>query len=70
MRLVTHEKFDSAETSIQKETDIVSDTLIVENFMYRKNVGDTDIGNELRENIQELEELLQAYRDGDIISLM
>lgn len=69
MRLVTHEKFDSAETSIQKETDIVSDTLIVENFMYRKNVGDTDIGSELRENIQELEELLQAYRDGDIITL-
>ena len=69
MRLVTHEKFDTAEISIQKETDIVSDTLIVENFFERKSVGDTDKGDEFRETIQDLEELLFAYRNGDIVSI-
>ena len=69
MRLVMHEKFDSAEASIQQETDIVSDTLVVENFLTRKSVGDTDIGSELRENIEDLEELLYAYRSGDVTSI-
>lgn len=69
IRLVMHEKFDSAEASIQQETDIVSDTLIVENFLTRKSVGDTDIGNELRERIDDLEELLYAYRSGDVASV-
>jgi fructose-1,6-bisphosphatase-3 len=33
------------------------------------NVGDTDIGIELREKIKDLEELLEAYRTGEIIEL-
>ncbi|MEE0959251.1 MAG: fructose-1,6-bisphosphatase [Lachnospiraceae bacterium] len=66
MRLVSHEKFDTTEKAITEETDIVSDSCVVEVFKTRKNVGDTDIGAELKENITYLEELLKAYRTGRI----
>ena len=32
-----------------------------------KTVGDTDVGNSIRERIADLEELLKAYRSGKII---
>lgn len=65
MSLVMHENFESADECIKHDIDIVSDTLIIEKFLERKSVGDTDIGSELRENIEDLEELLFAYRTGD-----
>ena len=46
--------------------DIVSDTLTVENFDRRMYVEDTDNGRRLREEINELKELLKAYRRGEI----
>ncbi len=67
MRLVAHEPFETAEIAVKKETDIFSDSIEVENFMNRKLVADTDIGEEIKENIYYLEELLKAYRDGAII---
>lgn len=69
MNLVMHENFDSAEECIKQDKDIVSDTLVIEKFLERKSVGDTDIGIELRENIEDLEELLFAYRSGDVSSI-
>ena len=38
-----------------------------QNVVKRKTVNDTDIGKVLRENIAELEELLQAYRSGMLV---
>lgn len=67
MRLVAHEHFESTEAAIINEQDIFSDTLIVETYPKRKKIKDTDIGMELRETINQLELLLQAYRDGIII---
>jgi fructose-1,6-bisphosphatase-3 len=67
MRLVAHEPFESAKAVIQKESDIFSDSIEVENFQTRKLVADTDIGREIKENIYYLEELLEAYRDGTIM---
>lgn len=67
LRLVSHEPFESAEDAIVNEKDIHSDTAIVESFPYRRCVGDTDIGKELKEKIQELEALLRAYRRGTLI---
>lgn len=67
MRLVAHEPFESAKTAIKNETDIFSDSIVVENFSRRKMVADTDIGKEIQENILCLEELLEAYRDGTLI---
>ena len=41
--------------------------MILETTTHRQKIADTDIGAELREMIHQLEELLQAYRDGTII---
>lgn len=67
MRLVAHEPFESAEAAIKKESDIFSDSVIIETSSMRRRVADTDIGAQLRDSIYELEELLKAYREGLII---
>lgn len=67
MRLVAHEPFESAQAAIINESDIFSDSIVVENFAVRRLVADTDIGLEIKENIYYLEELLEAYRDGTIM---
>ena len=67
VRLVAHEPFESMEAAIQHESDIFSDSTIVENAPVRIRVADTDIGTEIKESIKQLELLLQAYRDGTII---
>ncbi len=66
MRLVAHEPFESMEKAIINETDVISDSEVVETSSRRIRVADTDIGAELRDQIRELEDLLQAYRDGII----
>lgn len=67
MRLVSHEPFESAEAAIKNESDIFSDSIIVETTPVRQRVADTDIGNELRVQIHQLEELLEAYREGIVV---
>lgn len=67
MRLVAHEPFESMEAAIINESDIFSDSIVVENYPVRKLVADTDIGREIKENIFYLEELLEAYREGTIM---
>lgn len=65
-QLVQHEPFTSTEDAIQRGTDIKSTTQIVEMSNRRMHVADTDIGVELRKQIDDLEELLYAYRHGYI----
>lgn len=67
MRLVAHEPFESMEAAVKNESDIFSDSIIIETSSLRRRVADTDIGEELRISIQELEELLKAYREGLIV---
>lgn len=67
LRLVSHEPFESMEAAIRNESDIHSDSSIVETVRRRKLVADTDVGQELKERIHDLELLLQAYRDGTIV---
>lgn len=67
MRLVAHEPFESTEAAILHESDIFSDSIILETSKTRISVSDTDVGAELRESIHQLEELLKAYRNGTII---
>ncbi len=67
MRLVAHEPFESTEAAILHESDIFSDSTVVETAPTRIRVSDTDVGAELKESIKQLELLLQAYRDGTII---
>lgn len=67
MRLVAHEPFESMEAAVQKESDIFSDSIVVETASARMRVADTDIGRELTESIYYLEQLLKAYGDGTIV---
>ena len=66
MRLVAHEPFTSMEDAVASGRDIHSDKVAVEQYPHRLSVGDTDAGQKLREQIVELEQLLYAYRSGDI----
>ena len=65
-QLVQHEPFTSAEEAIKNGTDIVSTTQIVEMSSQRMMVRDTDKGEELQGQIEELEALLYAYQQGYI----
>lgn len=67
MRLAAHEPFESSKIAILNESDLFSHSIEVETFSRRKLVADTDTGEELRERIYYLEELLEAYRDGTIM---
>jgi fructose-1,6-bisphosphatase-3 len=64
LRLVTHEPFESLEKAIIDETDIHSNITVVEKVNERRMVADTDIGHQLKKDIESLERLLDAYRSG------
>ena len=66
LRLVQHEPFTSPEDAVENGTDIKSTTLLVEPKKDRVLVRDTDKGKELQTQINELKELLFAYRHGII----
>lgn len=66
LSLVSHEPFESTQKAIEEETDILSTTVILEQEVERKRVGDTDIGGDLKFQIKYLEMLLDAYRKGII----
>ncbi|MCD8302273.1 MAG: fructose-1,6-bisphosphatase [Prevotellaceae bacterium] len=62
--LIQHEPFTSTQEAIRKGTDIASSTQIVEMAGKRLRVRDTDKGKLLQGQIDELKELLHAYRHG------
>ena len=66
LRLVAHEPFQSKELAIENGSDIHSETVIVTQMLERKLVGDTDIGSKLKEEVADLEVLLEAYRNGTL----
>ena len=68
--LVQHEPFTSTLDAIQKCTDIKSTTQIVEMSAHRMRVADTDIGCELSKQINDLQQLLYAFRHGYIKEAM
>ncbi len=65
-QLIQHEPFTSTREAIQNETDIKSSTQIEVMTGHRMRVRDTDKGTQIREQIDELRELLYAYRHGII----
>lgn len=67
MILAAHEPFTSTSDAISKESDTLSDRILVKRTTQRKTVGETDTGMKLKERIAELEELLEAYRNGLLI---
>jgi len=65
-QLVQHEPFTSAKDAILSGTDIKSTTQIIEMSNRRMRVADTDKGAELRQQVEDLNKLLYAYRHGFI----
>jgi len=64
MLLASHEPFTSRQEAISNETDIMTELRVLETVEIRKRVGDTDIGITLRSEIDDLENLLLAFREG------
>ena len=66
LKLVQHEPFESRQKAIEQGIDIISETKVVEHLDKRILVRDTDNGKKLQEQIEDLKELLVAYRKGII----
>ena len=67
MRIKSHMPFESVERVLSENIDIESRANQFEIEPYRVMVGDTDIGKRLAAQIEDLNELLTAYRDGSIL---
>ena len=64
--LAAHQPFESTEKAIEEEIDIHSQTNILEQRRNRIRIADTDTGDSIREEIEDLKKLLKAYRSGAI----
>ena len=64
LRLVQHESFESTQIAIEQGKDIISETKVVEFMEKRKLVRDTDMGKQLMDQIDDLKQLLTAFRRG------
>ena len=64
--LAAHEPLASTEVAVTQGVDIHSSRRVVERVVARTLVADTDAGAETRQRIEELEELIAAYRTGEI----
>ena len=62
--LASHAPFESRQRAIEEGKDILSSTIVLETSTNRKRVIDTDVGLEIKEQIEDLELLLTAYRKG------
>lgn len=64
--LIQHEPFTNTKEAVRKGTDIASSVQLVEMTGKRLRVRDTDKGRLIQGQIEELQELLYAYRHGII----
>ena len=64
--LAMNEPFESKCKAIEEGLDIKTQTILKENIANRKRVADTDIGQKLFEEVEDLKQLLFAYREGEL----
>lgn len=62
--LAEHAPFESKRKAIEEEDDIVSIRSMLEHATERITVGDTNSGAQIREDVANLNRLLEAYRKG------
>ena len=65
-RIVSHQPFNSRYDAINHNDDIANDSLIFEKLDHRMKVSETDEGRELQEQVDDLKDLLEAYRSGAV----
>ena len=66
-RLVSHEPFVGREDAIRENQDIASTSRIFERLESRMKIAETDVGRQLQEQIEDLMELVSAFRNGEIV---
>lgn len=66
IQLVEHESFESREQAVLSGSDIHSRTLLQDFSGHRIRIQDTDKGKELLQQFEALEQLLAAYRSGEM----
>lgn len=64
--LAAHQPFESTQKAVSEELDIDTETEIIHSHPVRMRVSDTDRGREIQNQIDELQALLHAYREGVI----
>ncbi|MDR0575980.1 MAG: fructose-1,6-bisphosphatase [Candidatus Accumulibacter sp.] len=64
--LAAHQPFESTHKAVSEELDIDSATEIIHTHSHRLHVSDTDRGKKIQQQIDDLEALSQAYREGSI----
>ena len=62
--LAAHQPFESTQKAVSEELDIDTETEIIHTHPFRLRVRDTDRGRVIQEQIDELQALLNAYREG------
>ena len=67
MSLRTHQPFVSAEKAVNENIDIISQKNILETENHRILEEETDEGDNLRERVHALKQLVRAYRSEDQI---
>ena len=66
MRLCAHSPFKGREDAIKNNGDILSEVEIFETKNQPRRVRETDLGDEIREEMYELMMLIEAYESGEI----
>ena len=66
IHITAHEPFPGKETAIRDNKDILSTSMAFDRSENRIRIGETDIGHALQQTIDDLKELLAAFRRGDI----
>lgn len=64
--LTAHQPFHSKRKAIEEENDIISTEIIIEKTDKELLISDTDTGKEIREQILNLKNLVEAYKKGII----
>ena len=66
LRIMSHQPFDSRQAAIHYNHDIANESMLVEKMETRLKVADTDEGRELQARVDDLLDLLEAYRSGAV----
>jgi len=65
--LAAHEAFTSADEMIRQGLDVTPHTEQIEAFPHRLLIADTDTGQMLRGQLEDLQKLVDAYRQGVLV---
>jgi fructose-1,6-bisphosphatase-3 len=65
-QLIAHEAFESQKVAIAEEKDIAYSEVFLNQSESKQRIRDVDDGQYIKERIDDLKELLEAYRNGEL----